>query len=108
MPDLFAQPTAAEVVAGMITGTATRRGAAVVRPVLVRLPLTQLMYVDAMAQLSGGKSRSQMVVSLLEAGIDAVMNTLPEASKARVHEVISDIAGDVVGDGDNESDGEAV
>lgn len=106
MQELIDPPTSAEHVAGMISGTSTTRAKAIVRPVLVRLPLNQLITIDAMCELAG-KSRSQMAVNLLEVGIDCVMKELQSGAIERLHEVAQRIASDLVSDDFNETDDEA-
>lgn len=105
MRELIDPPTSAEHVAGMISGTATTRSKAIVRPVLVRIPINQLINIDAMCQLAG-KSRSQMVVNLLEVGLDGVNRELQDDARQRLHDVVSQIALELVDDSSNESDDE--
>lgn len=105
MQEAFDPPTAAEQVAGMISGTATIRAKSVVRPVLVRIPLNQLMTIDAMCDLAG-KSRSQMVVNLLEVGIDSVSEKLRPDAVDRLNEAVIRISKDLVSDSSNETDEE--
>ena len=105
MQELIDPPTSAEHVAGMISGTATTKAKAVVRPVLVRVPLNQLMVIDAMCELAG-KSRSQMVVNLLEVGIDGVSKELQSEAHDRLHSVVRRIASDLIEDDSNETDEE--
>jgi hypothetical protein len=62
-------PREAEILLGLIAGTATSRGTSVLRPVMARIPEFQLSKVDAMARLAH-KSRSSMIVHLLAVAID--------------------------------------
>ncbi len=97
-------PTPAQHVAGLISGSASSRGMSVVRPVMVRIPLHHLMTVDAMAELAG-KSRSHMVVHLVEVGINSVLDELNDDTRKRLNEVVSRVAAKLLEEsGANESD----
>ena len=71
MNQLIDQPTAAEQLAAVIAGNGTTRYIGTMRPVLARVPETQLVELDAMAKFSG-KSRSAMVVHLLDVAFQEV------------------------------------
>ena len=64
MNQVIQEPTAAEQLAAVIAGNGTTRYTGTMRPILARIPETQLVDLDAMAKMSG-KSRSAMVVHLL-------------------------------------------
>ena len=71
MNQLIDLPTAAEQLASVIAGSGTTRYTGTMRPVLARIPETQLVELDAMAKLAG-KSRSAMVVHLLDVAFQEV------------------------------------
>lgn len=99
-PDL----SVAEQIAYMISGKTPEAVVKTdVRPVLIRVPLNDLLHLDAMAQLSG-KSRNQMAVMLLRAGMDAVYNQTDDETKQRVNNRILGIAESVLSDPENQTD----
>lgn len=72
-----------------------------VRPVMIRVPVNDVLRLDAMAQLDS-KSRSQMAVLLLRVGIEAVLQEMEPDAIERFHDVIASIAQSVVTDPDNQ------
>lgn len=70
-------PSKAEQLAAVIGGTGKSTLKAVARPVLLRVPETDLAELDAMAKMAN-KSRNAMAVHLLEVALDAVRSELAE------------------------------
>lgn len=68
-------PTNTELLAGMISGTASYSQTAVVRNVSYRAPVSVLSSVDAIAA-KAGKSRNLIMTLLLKAGIEQVRDKL--------------------------------
>lgn len=64
-----------------------------VHPVMIRMPVNDLCFIDAMAKLAG-QSRSQMCVMLLNAAVEKVQEKLD----GDVHEKISDLISDILKD----------
>ena len=79
-------PTNAEQVAGLLTGANTMKMLGALRPCLVRIPEWQLVQLDAMAKLAG-KSRSAMMVHLIDVGLQEVDRCLPPTTKALIYEI---------------------
>lgn len=71
MDELIERPTSAEQLAAVISGSGAVRVTAKLKPVLARLPECQLAELDVMAKLAG-KSRSAMVVHLLDVAFEEV------------------------------------
>lgn len=69
--------TPAEMVASLISGTATHQVAAVQKVTSVRLNVYTLARVDAMAS-KAGKSRNEMVNLLLDVAVQEVYGNLGE------------------------------
>lgn len=80
-------PTKAQQIAAVIGGTGTSTLKAVARPVLLRLPETDLSELDAMAKLAD-KSRNAMAVYLLQIGLEAVRNELSEGQRKALDEQV--------------------
>lgn len=77
MIDLIGDPpdSEAETIAHMIASKKPQVKL-LTRPVMVRVPLSELRVIDAMADLAGGVSRNQIICQLLKAGIEAVQSHL--------------------------------
>ena len=69
------EPTQAQIVAGLISGTAKTDGMSSQRAISARIDLTTLARVDSMAQ-QAKKSRNEMINMLLEVGCDEVYQHL--------------------------------
>lgn len=83
MNQVIQEPTAAEQLAAVIAGNGTTRYIGTMRPILARIPETQLVDLDAMAKMSG-KSRSAMVVHLLDVAIEEVRRVSTPAALKRI------------------------
>ena len=83
-------PTPAEHLAVMLAGRGQTQISGLMRPVLSRIPESMLVEVDAMAKVMG-KSRSAVVVLLLEVGIHAVRNEIDEDTAERLYLASSDV-----------------
>ena len=83
-------PTPAEHLAVMLAGRGQTQISGLMRPVLSRIPESMLADVDAMAKVMG-KSRSAVVVLLLEVGIHAVRNEIDEDTAERLYLARSDV-----------------
>lgn len=80
-----------ENIALLVSGTPPKFVAATtVHPVMIRVPITDLCFIDAMAKMAG-KSRSQMCVMLLNAAVDAVKEKLDDEAHKKMAELLPDI-----------------
>jgi hypothetical protein len=83
MDELIDCPTAAEQLAAVLAGSGKVTYRSAMKPVLARIPETQLIELDAMAKLAG-KSRSAMVVHLLNVAIQEVRAAASPETRARL------------------------
>lgn len=96
----------AEVIADMITGNKIIRAKLITRPVMVRIPVDDLLTIDAMADLAGGKSRNQIICHLLTAGIESVVNILSvnEENFTTFHNKRNELRSATLNNPDNQSE----
>lgn len=80
-------PTKAQQLAAVIGGTGKSTLKAVARPVLLRVPETDLAELDAMAKMAD-KSRNAMAVHLLGVALDAVRSELAEEDLQALNEQV--------------------
>jgi hypothetical protein len=83
MNELIERPTSAEQLAAVISGSGSVRVTAKLKPVLARLPECQLAELDVLAKLAG-KSRSSMVVHLLDVAFEEVRRASAPDMRARL------------------------
>jgi hypothetical protein len=76
-------PTPAQQLAAVLDGSGKVTYMAAMKPVLARIPATQLIELDAMAKLAG-KSRSAMVVHLLSVAIQEVRAAASPETRERL------------------------
>lgn len=69
------EPTQAEILAALVSGTGKIEVVAAQRAISARIDLTTLARVDALAQ-QGKKSRNEMINMLLDVGCDEVYHHL--------------------------------
>jgi hypothetical protein len=72
------------------------RASGVRKQIAFRLPPCTLAKADAFARMSG-KSRNETLLALLEAGIEAVLASMPQAQLEQFTDVQNDAYNDLVG-----------
>ena len=65
-----------------------------IHPVMIRMPVNDLCFIDAMAKLAG-QSRSQMCVMLLNAAVEEVQKKLDGDVHMKMRDLLSDILKDL-------------
>jgi hypothetical protein len=93
MPTRFGHPdySAIENIAFLVSGKSPEMVVATrVHPVMIRMPVNDLCFIDSITKLAG-HSRSQKCVMLLNAAVDNVQDKLDGDVLKKMNDLISDI-----------------
>lgn len=82
--------TAADHAAGIIEGTAKTEYVGATKVISVRLPLFQAIKIQALAMKSG-KTRNATIGTLLEVGLEEVLDRLTDETLAQVDQIESQL-----------------
>ena len=95
-------PTAAEMVAAVLSGSGQTSGRAVLVPLSTRVPSFLVARLDAMAAKSG-KSRNSLVALVLEAGLESISSHLDERTKKELRKLEAEAYSDLPEGADGET-----